>query len=432
MKLLGGLPLAIDQAGSYMRETGTNALEYMKLYEKTWGELMTQQHEFALQEATASSILTTWTVSFNELQKKSQDAANLLILWAFLDNQDIWYELFTPALDWDLTEELPLPDWFSRCVGNQFEFKRCTRFLIRYSFVTADVESLSFSVHSVLHRWCFHNSDKRQKDMAWLAIMVVASAAPIESVVDYTLLQRRLLPHSNLVYRLLQQNILENLSEELELPLINACHEFGDLYSDQGKMAEAEAMYLRALAGCEKAWGPNHTSTLYTVNNLGALYKQQGKMAEAEAMYLRALAGKEKAWGPDHTSTLDTVNNLGTLYSDQDKMAEAEAMYLRALAGKEKAWGPDHKSTLDTCYNLADLFERKSMFQDAAKHFEFVAQGYTKRLGPDDPETVDAFDRLKRCQRNSNGTVADDKKNGDGAASARGSFPSRIPPTPSP
>ena len=77
-------------------------------------------------------------------------------------------------------------------------------------------------------------------------------------------------------------------------------------------------------------------------------------------------------------------------------------MYLRALAGKEKAWGPDHKSTLDTWYNLADLFERKSMFQDAAKHFEFVAQGYTKRLGPDDPETVDAFDRLKRCQRNSN------------------------------
>ena len=49
--------------------------------------------------------------------------------------------------------------------------------------------------------------------------------------------------------------------------------------------------------------------------------------------------GKETAWGPDHTSTLDTVNNLGILYSDQDEMAEAEAMYLRALAGKEKAWG---------------------------------------------------------------------------------------------
>jgi hypothetical protein len=32
-------------------------------------------------------------------------------------------------------------------------------------------------------------------------------------------------------------------------------------------------------------------------------------------MYNRALAGKEKAWGPEHTSTLDTVNNLGSLYA---------------------------------------------------------------------------------------------------------------------
>lgn len=79
---------------------------------------MIQQHDFALQEATASSILTTWTVSFNELQKKCQDATNLLILWAFLDNKDIWYELFTSALDLNLNKELHLPDWFSRCVGN--------------------------------------------------------------------------------------------------------------------------------------------------------------------------------------------------------------------------------------------------------------------------------------------------------------------------
>ena len=148
VNLLQGLPLAIAQAGSYMRETGTNAFEYMRLYKETWGELMTQQHQFAIQEATASSILTTWTISFSELQKKCQNAANLLILWAFLDNQDIWYELFTPALDFKFTEELP--DWFSRCVGNQFEFKKCPRFLTRYSFVAANIESMSFSVHSIL------------------------------------------------------------------------------------------------------------------------------------------------------------------------------------------------------------------------------------------------------------------------------------------
>jgi hypothetical protein len=39
------------------------------------------------------------------------------------------------------------------------------------------------------------------------------------------------------------------------------------------------------------------------------------------------LAGKEIILGPDHISTLDTVNNLGILYSDQGKLKEAEEMY---------------------------------------------------------------------------------------------------------
>jgi hypothetical protein len=47
--------------------------------------------------------------------------------------------------------------------------------------------------------------------------------------------------------------------------------------------------------------------------------------------------GKEKTWGPDHTSTLDTINNLEILYADQGKMVEAEQMYQRALQGCQKA-----------------------------------------------------------------------------------------------
>ena len=389
MNLLQGLPLAIDQAGSYMRETGTNALQYMKLYKETWSELMTQQHHFAIQEAEAPSILTTWTISFNELQEKCQEAANLLSLWAFLDNQDIWYELFIPALDRDLTDELP--DWFSRCVGSQFEFKKCTRFLIRYSFVTANVESLSFSVHSVLHLWCFHNSDKRKTEIAWLAIMVVASAVPTESDVNYSLLERRLLPHCNRVYSLLHQNMPKNMSETSELSLINACGFLAKLYSDQGMMAKAEAMSLRALAGKEKAWGPDHASTLETVNNLGVLYSDQDKMAEAEAMYLKALAGKEKAWGPDHISTLDT---LGRLYSDQDKMAEAEAMYLGALAGYEKALGPEHTSTLRAVNDLGNLYSKQGKLREAEDMYVRALVGKERALGPEHTSTLDTVNNL--------------------------------------
>src|SRR2546423_11176554 len=62
----------------------------------------------------------------------------------------------------------------------------------------------------------------------------------------------------------------------------------------------------------EKMWGAEHTSTLNTVNNLGNLYKDQGKMVEAEAMYLRALQGYENALGAEHTMTRHTVHDLST------------------------------------------------------------------------------------------------------------------------
>lgn len=60
------------------------------------------------------------------------------------------------------------------------------------------------------------------------------------------------------------------------------------------------------------------------------LYKSQGKLAEAEKMYQRALNGNEKTWGPEHPSILNTVNNLGLLYADQGKLADVEKIYQRA------------------------------------------------------------------------------------------------------
>jgi tetratricopeptide (TPR) repeat protein len=76
---------------------------------------------------------------------------------------------------------------------------------------------------------------------------------------------------------------------------------------------------------------------------LGILYVKLGRLEEAEKMYQRALQGFEKAWGPEHTSTLSTVNNLGALYADLGRLDEAEKMYRRALQGYENRSGFEHE-----------------------------------------------------------------------------------------
>jgi len=91
------------------------------------------------------------------------------------------------------------------------------------------------------------------------------------------------------------------------------------------------------------------------LNNLALLYDNQGRYAEAEPLYKRALAIWEKALGPDHPEVAMGLNNLGNLYEDQGRYGEAEPLSKRALAIQEKALGPDHPEVGKYLNNLATL-----------------------------------------------------------------------------
>jgi len=104
------------------------------------------------------------------------------------------------------------------------------------------------------------------ESLARLASTCVASQVPNTNEKDWWLLQRRLLQHAT------RQNVFIADGKLGMDGLDWVFHNLGDLRSDEGKLAEAEKMYIRALQGCEKALGLDHTSTLDTVNNLGNLY----------------------------------------------------------------------------------------------------------------------------------------------------------------
>ena len=61
-----------------------------------------------------------------------------------------------------------------------------------------------------------------------------------------------------------------------------------------GKYSEAFAIAEHALSLAEKRLGPDHPSTLISVNNLGFLYQAQGSCREAEPLYRRAQSHTER------------------------------------------------------------------------------------------------------------------------------------------
>ncbi len=385
-----------------MRETGTSCQKYLRLYNTSWSEL--QADIPRLRDYLNGSIQTTWSISYECVKQIDPTAAKLLQLWAYLDNQDLWFELLKRG-----SRGFKDPVWLQDLVRSEIGFGRTIKKLLAYSLVESHQDTESYSIHPVVHDWCVETISRGKLELMMLTTTTVGFAAPGETEPGYWLMQQRLLPHANRCIQQLSTVNVPSATEDQDID--DAFHNLGLLYADQGKLTEVEKVYQRALEGREKAWGAEHTSTLDTVNNLGALYKNQGKLAEAEKMYQRALQGKEKAWGAEHTSTLDTVNNLGLLYADQGKLAEAEKMYQRALKGYEKTWGFEDKTIpiLNTINNLGLLYADQGKLAEAEKMYQRALKGYEKAWGPEHTSTLNTVNNLGILYKNQ-GKMAEAEK----------------------
>lgn len=76
-----------------------------------------------------------------------------------------------------------------------------------------------------------------------------------------------------------------------------------------------------------------------TLNNLAALYRNQGRYAEAEPLFKRAVSIDEKALGPDHIDVAADLNNLALLYDLQGKYDDADSCSSAAWRSAKKHWG---------------------------------------------------------------------------------------------
>lgn len=241
------------------------------------------------------ALYSTWGISYKQVERQNVNSALLLRLWAYFDKEDLWFEMLREG-------HRSGPTWFQELTENTLSFDETVRVLCDFGLIEPNAlskdhdteshtESRGYGMHGCVHMWTVNVlNEKHDVGMARLAIQCVGAHVPGSTEQDYWVLQRRLIRHAGRC-RAIQTTRDVSVAQGNEWAL----HNLGDLFVDQGRLDDAEAMYERALRGKEKALGPEHTSTLDTVYNLGILYMDQGRLDESEAMYERALQGKEKA-----------------------------------------------------------------------------------------------------------------------------------------
>lgn len=295
-KEMGGLPLALDQAGAFIEETSRSLSEYAGLYASQKASLLAQRGTLG----DHSSVVVTFSLAFEKVAANSAAAADLLRLCAFLAPDSIPEEILAPA--------------------DQLSFARTIGEASRFSLLDRDAANKTLSIHRLVQiviKGGMAEADRRT--WAERAVRATEKAFPDPEYVNWPLCQK-LIAHAQTCAALISEwdlgfveaaNLLNNAARYLV---------------DRALFAEAEPLCQRSLAISEKVLGLDHPDVATSLNNLAALYRSQGKYAEAKPLYKRSLAICEKALGPGHPAVATSLNNLAELYRSQGKHTEAEPL----------------------------------------------------------------------------------------------------------
>jgi tetratricopeptide (TPR) repeat protein len=260
--LLDGLPLAIAQAGAYLQESGVGLRTYLRFYEQQWSELMAldQLADAPLLDYPDRSVWTTWAISYQAIRKKHEATANLLLLlWSFLDNKDLWHGLFAAACASSSVVARMLAGWIGDIASSEIRFSGAMQLLRSYSLVEEVAETSSYATHPVVHQWAQHSQGRCfAAELSRLSVVAIGWGVPESSSRDDATLQRRLLPHAEACSRRIAKeetgwgdgsdgSRVEKGEEQKAV--LGAMHGLGNLYTNKGKLGEAEQMYERALRG---------------------------------------------------------------------------------------------------------------------------------------------------------------------------------------
>jgi tetratricopeptide (TPR) repeat protein len=433
---LDGLPLALDQAGAYIEETGCGIAGYLELYRSHALELLEYRGELAQAAAQVSdhpdSVGITWALSFANIEKKNPAAADLLRFCAFLHSDEIPEEVFSESA-------LELGPVLGPAGSDVFALNGAIAEILKYSLLRRDSNSRTLEIHRLVQTVLKQKqamSETSRRIWAERAVRALNRAFPDVEFSNWAVCER-LLPQVHTCAELIDQWTFEfpeagrllnqagfylyergrytdakpllllekalairekALGSEHE-DVADSLNNLAGLFHGQGQYEKAEPLYQHALSIREKALGLEHEDVANSLNNLAGLYHGQGRYAEAEPLYQRALAIWEKSLGPDDTDVATCLNNLGASYRAQGQYAKAEPLCQRGLAIRERALGPDHPDVANSLSSLAELYRSQKHYQNAQPLYQRALAIREKKLGPDHPFVANSLENYSLLLR---------------------------------
>ncbi|MEU6822423.1 tetratricopeptide repeat protein [Streptomyces atriruber] len=451
---LGGLPLALHAAGTYLAGPTSRYrtfTTYRRALEQELPLLLGAEHPDASQARVARTVVRhTWEVSLDQLAREGDALARpLLRLLAMLAEAPVPLFLITPDLLSAVTGDdvtvtaseaafaglhryglLGLPhspslspspspgnSWHTSDISDsaQVVLHPLVREINAVALVAEEprlatwhralAERLTAAVHEV----------GEQGRAGWPAAVLLSPHLPLlldlplppgrpdpSTTTDHRATLNTLahmLEHAGAfgAARLLHQRVLDLEIRTLgprHPDTLNSRNHLANALFGMGEQAEAIRLLRQTLADRTRVLGPDHPETLTSRHDLACALDGTGQHAEAVSLLRRNLTDRARVLGPLHPQTLAGRLSLGLALDGAGEHAEAVRLHRQTLDDHTRVLGPEHHLTLLSRHNLAGALAGTGEHAEAVRLLRQALDDHARVLGRMHPHTLASRDSL--------------------------------------
>ncbi|WAO94547.1 AAA domain-containing protein [Fusarium falciforme] len=404
------LPLAISQAGAYMRRMSMTTEQYLgrlRQGQSRWEVLKMSDADRHRRPEVPNSVLETWRISTERIRVESEMSYGILHVIAYVDSQDIPHELVMAVANrYSVSDKGPtrqatelevlkaitrlkefsfLSQRQTEDGGRSYEMHKLVQEAVRYGLVVRD------SMETTMGKapWVESKPSEPENDEAYysgMALQVVDDLFPPSEPTSWGRCEQYV------THAIRVGEWAEVSGTEIETAaLLQRVSRF--LY-DGGRWREKEPVDKRALDLRREALGEKHLDTIGSMANLGATYHAQGLYDEAEKLKDEALKLRRVMFGEKHPDTISSMANLAATYHAQGRHGEDEEIAVKVLDLRREVLGEKHPDTISSMADLAATYHAQGRYDEAEEIAVKVLGLRREVIGEKHPDTIGSMANL--------------------------------------
>jgi tetratricopeptide (TPR) repeat protein len=400
------LPLAVSQAGAYMRRMSMTAEEYLsrlKQGNSRWEVLKVSDTDRHRRPEVSNSVLETWRISTERIRAESEMSYRILHVIAYMDNQDIPHELVAVAANqFNHGSKNDLADQNSAMQVSELEVLTAVARLKEFSFLSlrqTDNGQRSYEMHKLVQealRYGLrihgltettlgrvvgddHGAPQAEALYSGRALQVVVELLPLSEPTPVPRCEQYLT-------HILRVGEWAEVSGT-EIATANLLEKISNFLHYRGRWRERESVDSRVWGLRREVLKERHPDTIRSMTAYGATCQAQGRYTEARDIAIKALELRQEVLGV-HPDTIRSIADLGSAYYFLGQFDEAENLFNQALEYRQRVFGERHHDTIRSMEDLGALYFQQGRHDEAKEMRDKTLQLLQEMLGEKHPETV--------------------------------------------